>query len=209
MIIKPGYKLVNKLFKQGYKRVAGLDEAGRGAWAGPVVAAAVVFSPQIKIKGLMDSKLLTARQRDFLYVKIVKSALAVGVGVVSERVIDQEGIIEATRRAFLKAADKVAEQADYLLVDGVKFFEHDLPAEFLVKGDRKEALIAAASIVAKVTRDRLMLEYHRKYPHYGFDKHKGYGTNFHRRSLDEYGACEIHRQSYQPILDLCKNDNLM
>lgn len=202
MIIKPSYKLTNKLYRQGYKHIAGLDEAGRGAWAGPVVAAAVVFPPQTKIDGLMDSKLLTVKQREKLYVRIIKTAQAVGIGVVSEKIIDQQGIIQATRQAFLKAIDKVVEMADYLLIDGVKIFEHELPTQFLVKGDRSEALIAAASIVAKVTRDSLMLDYHRRYPQYEFDKHKGYGTELHRRRLDEYGVCEIHRQSYQPVSEI-------
>ncbi len=209
MIIKPGYKLVNKLFRQGYRHIAGLDEAGRGAWAGPVVAAAVIIPPHIKLNGLRDSKLLTAKQREKLYVKIIKAAEAVGVGVVSERIIDQKGIIQATRQAFLKAIDKLGARADYLLVDGVKIFEAELPTDFVVKGDQREAIIAAASIVAKVTRDQLMLGYHRKYPHYAFDKHKGYGTKLHRQKLDEHGWCEIHRQSYQPILDLGKNGDLM
>ncbi len=204
MIIKPGYKLVNKLSKQGYKYIAGLDEAGRGAWAGPVVAAAVIFGPQTKIKGLMDSKLLTAKQREKLYVKIIKQARAVGVGTVSERVIDQEGIIGATRAAFLKAVAKLQRldvPVDYLLVDGVKIFEHDLPVQFLVKGDQREAVIAAASIVAKVTRDNLMLTYHKRFPQYAFDKHKGYGTRLHRKSLDKHGVSEAHRFSYRPIAD--------
>ncbi|KKS43254.1 ribonuclease HII [Candidatus Kuenenbacteria bacterium RIFCSPLOWO2_12_FULL_42_13] len=204
MFIFPNYKIENELYRQGYRNIAGLDEAGRGAWAGPVVAAAVVLPPKLKIKGLRDSKLLSLKQREELFVVIKKNALAIGVGIVSEKTIDSEGIIGATRRAFLAAAEKIKEQVEYLLVDGIKFFGHYLPTSFYIKGDRKIISIAAASIVAKVTRDCILIDYHKEYPLYGFDQHKGYGTAQHMESLEKHGPCAIHRQSFRPIFELGK-----
>ncbi|OGG95711.1 ribonuclease HII [Candidatus Kuenenbacteria bacterium RBG_16_41_7] len=204
MFILPNYKIENELYRQGYRNIAGLDEAGRGAWAGPVVAAAVVLPPKLKIKGLRDSKLLSLKQREELFVVIKKNALAIGVGIVSEKTIDSEGIIGATRRAFLAAAEKIKEQVEYLLVDGIKFFGHYLPTSFYIKGDRKIISIAAASIVAKVTRDCILIDYHKEYPLYGFDQHKGYGTAQHMESLEKHGPCAIHRQSFRPIFELGK-----
>ena len=204
MFILPNYKIENELYRQGYRNIAGLDEAGRGAWAGPVVAAAVVLPPKLKIKGLRDSKLLSPKQREELFVVIKKNALAIGVGIMSEKIIDSEGIIGATRRAFLAAAEKIKEQVEYLLVDGIKFFGHYLPTSFYIKGDRKIISIAAASIVAKVTRDCILIDYHKEYPLYGFDQHKGYGTAQHMESLEKHGPCAIHRQSFRPIFELGK-----
>jgi ribonuclease HII len=201
MFIYPNYKIEKELCKNGYQGIAGLDEAGRGAWAGPVVAAAVILPAKFKIKGLNDSKLLSPQKREELFVVINRSALAVGVGIISEKIIDNEGIIGATRRAFLEAIEKIKDTADYLLVDGIKIFEHIIPNSFHIKGDRKIASVAAASIVAKVTRDHIMRDYHQKYPLYGFDQHKGYGTASHTRSLDEHGWCDIHRKSFRPIID--------
>lgn len=201
MILRPTYRIENKLYKQGYRNIAGLDEAGRGAWAGPVVAAAVVLPSKLRIKGLRDSKLLSPDKREKLYIFIQKNALGTGVGIVSEKVIDQQGIIEATRRAFLQAINKLSVELDYLLVDGVKIFEHQLPYQFLIKGDNRVMSIAAASVIAKVTRDSILRDYHNQYPNYGFHEHKGYGTKKHQQVLDEHGICEIHRLSYQPIMD--------
>ena len=186
MFVRPNYRIENKLYKQGHKNIAGLDEVGRGAWAGPVVAAAVILPPKLKIKGLRDSKLLTSIKRDKLCIFINKNALAIGVGIVSEKVIDKKGIIEATRQAFLRAINKLLIETNYLLVDGIKIFEHKLPLEFFIKGDNRVNSIAAASVVAKVTRDNILKDYHNKYPEYGFDLHKGYGTKQHRRGFDKY-----------------------
>lgn len=201
MFGRPTYKIENDLRAQGFENVVGMDEAGRGAWAGPVVAAAVVLPPGFKINGLNDSKLLTPAKRAELYPIIVKSALAYGTGVVSEKVIDREGIISATRQAFLQALDMLRGLADYLLVDGTKIFPAALPCQFIVKGDQRVASIAAASIIAKVTRDNLLNDYHRQYPVYGFDCHKGYGTSKHRAMIDAYGYCPIHRLSFEPLVD--------
>jgi ribonuclease HII len=201
MLNWPNYKVENRLYKQGYKSIAGLDEVGRGAWAGPIVAAAVVLPPRLKIKGLRDSKLLTPDKRDRLCIFIKKNALAIGVGVISERVIDERGIIEANRQAFLEAINKLRLEVDYLLVDGIKIFEYKLPVDFLIRGDSGVTSIAAASVVAKVTRDNILKDYHNKYPQYGFDLHKGYGTRQHKRMLDRYGVCNIHRMSFKPIME--------
>jgi ribonuclease HII len=201
MFIKPTYRIENKLYQQGYKNIAGLDEAGRGAWAGPVVAAAVALPPKLKIIGLRDSKLLSPNKRDKLYSFINKNALSIGVGIVSEKIIDKFGIIVATRRAFLRALEKVSFKVDYLLVDGTEIFKHKLPIDFLIKGDNRVMSIAAASIIAKVTRDSILKDYHNKYPKYGFNLHKGYGTKQHRRRLNKYGVCDIHRLSYRPMLE--------
>jgi len=201
ILFGPTYKYENKLYKQGYQNIAGLDEAGRGAWAGPVVAAAVILPARMKIAGIRDSKLLSPQQREKLAVYINKQALAIGLGIISEKVIDQQGIIPATRKAFLAAVERLREKVDYLLIDGIRIFDHRLPNEFLVRGDRLVVSIAAASIVAKVVRDNILRDYHQHYPQYGFDLHKGYGTRLHKERLDEYGVCEIHRRSFRPMIE--------
>jgi len=200
MFAKPTYKFENRLYKQGYKNIAGLDEVGRGAWAGPVVAAAVILPPKLKIKGIRDSKLLSPKQREALYIYINKKALGVAVGIISEKIIDSQGIIVATRMAFLKAIKNLKIDVDYLLVDGWKIFEHEKPTDFLIKGDNKIVSVAAASIIAKVTRDHILMDYHQQYPHYNFAKHKGYGTKEHRELLYQHGLSKIHRSSWQPMV---------
>lgn len=200
-MFRPTYRIENRLYKQGYQKIAGLDEAGRGAWAGPVVAAAVVLPPKLKIPGLRDSKLLRPDKRAKLQIYINKNALGVGVGIVSEKVIDEQGIIAATRQAFLEAVRKLPIDIDYLLVDGVKIFEHQAPTNFLIRGDRRVVSIAAASVIAKVARDNILREYHREYPDYGFDVHKGYGTKQHMAMLDKHGVAGIHRMSYRPLIE--------
>jgi len=201
MLFGPTYKYENKLHKQGYQNIAGLDEVGRGAWAGPVVAAAVILPVKMKIAGIRDSKLLSPQNREKLAVYINKQALAIGLGIISEKVIDQQGIIPATRKAFLAAVEQLREKVDYLLIDGIRIFNHSLPNEFLVRGDQRVVSIAAASIIAKVVRDNILRDYHQRYPQYGFDLHKGYGTILHKERLGEYGVCEIHRRSFRPIID--------
>jgi len=201
MFSQPTYKTENRLYKIGYQNIAGLDEAGRGAWAGPVVAAAVVLPPKFKINGLNDSKLLSPAKREELYVIIIKNAVAYSTGIISEKTVDTEGIISATRQAFFKAIKAIENMTDYLLIDGIKIFDHKMPYEFFIKGDNRIASIAAASIVAKVTRDHLLNNYHRQYPVYGFDRHKGYGTAEHRKMIYTHGFCPLHRLSFQPLID--------
>ena len=200
MFNKPTYKIENKLYKRGFSKIAGLDEAGRGSWAGPVVAAAVILPPKLRILGLRDSKLLSPQKREKLFVYINKNSLGVGIGIISEKVIDREGIISATRQAFFQAIEQLEDKIEYLLVDGLKIFDHNIPTDFFIKGDNRSMSIAAASIIAKVTRDDILKKYHGKYPEYEFHKHKGYGTKLHRQALDKYGICDIHRTSYEPIM---------
>lgn len=192
------------LWKKGYKYVAGLDEAGRGPLAGPVVAAAVIISAklQFKTKSLLkevrDSKKLSPKKREMLYKLLTKEPnIEWGIGRVSENMIDKINILEATKLAMKKAVNNL--KTDYLVLDGNFKIDLDIPQKPIRKGDSKIFSIAAASIIAKVTRDRIMKRYHKKYPKYGFDKHKGYATKFHRQVLRKHGPCKIHRMSFRPI----------
>jgi ribonuclease HII len=193
---------------RGYVRVAGVDEVGRGPLAGPVVAAAVVLGEAIGIEGLTDSKKLTASRREELARSICKQAQAVGLGVVSPARIDETNIRLASLEAMSRALSEVLSQGvvpDAVLVDGRDVFTlpQGAPAmrvSAFIKGDARSLAIGAASIVAKVYRDTLMLEYHSLWPEYGFAQHKGYPTKFHRQALLEHGACEIHRRSFRGVL---------
>lgn len=197
----------NKLWKQGYDYVAGLDEAGRGSWAGPVVAGAVVLpAGKFKIKGIKDSKQLSALKREKLFLQIIRNSLAWAAGIVPHSVVDEEGILQANKQAFLKAIDKIKINPDYLIFDGIKFFEPEHEHEFVIKGDDKIMSVAAASIIAKVIRDNLLNHYHKFYPEYMFNKHKGYGTQRHRDALDKHGLCEIHRVTYRPIEEILNKE---
>ena len=182
--------------------VAGVDEAGRGPLAGPVVAAAVIFKPGVCIPFVDDSKKLSERRREELYHAIRREAVAVGVGAVSHEVIDRINILQASMLAMHKAIEQLSVQPAQLLVDG-NFFRHErIPVENVVKGDALSHCIAAASIIAKVTRDALMREYDIQFPHYGFAKHKGYGTQEHVAAIRRYGLSAIHRKTFHvPNLD--------
>ena len=183
----------------GHRLVAGLDEAGRGPLAGPVIAAAVVLPRRCLLAGLNDSKQLTEAERERLYGEILQRALGVGVGRASEREIDTMNILEATRLAMGRAIQALPSAPDYLLLDALELPAIHLPQRAIIKGDTLSVSIAAASVVAKVTRDRLMGEYHRQYPQYNFQAHKGYGTAEHLRMLAEHGPCAIHRRSFRPV----------
>jgi ribonuclease HII len=188
------------LWERGVEHVAGVDEAGRGPLAGPVVAAAVVLPRELTFGGIDDSKKLTPRERERLYELIREEAVAVGVGQCSESVIDEINILRATHRAMRQALDGLGVVPGHILVDGDPV--PDLPAEqtAIPRGDEESAAVAAASIIAKVTRDRLLVEYDRQYPGYGFARHKGYGTPDHIAALTRLGPCEIHRRSFSPVL---------
>ena len=192
-----------KLWKKGFKRVACLDEVGRGPLAGPVVAAAVVIqNTKYKIQDtkIRDSKKLTPKQREKFYKILTKcSDIKWGIGKVSEKVIDKINILEATKLAMIRAIKKLERKPDFLIIDGNFKLNLPIPQKSVVKGDEKVFCCAAASIIAKVRRDRLMLGYAKKYPHYGFDAHKGYPTKFHFKMLKKYGHCQIHRKSFRPI----------
>jgi ribonuclease HII len=195
------------LFEQGYSFIAGLDEAGRGCLAGPVVAAAVILKLDdadlaVRLYGVRDSKQITPQVRERLYDVIMQYALAVGVGVGSVELIDQRNILQATKCAMRSALTQLPLPPHALLLDALLLHDIPLPQRSIIKGDARCLSIAAASIIAKVTRDRLMLELHEQYPHYGFDQHKGYGTPAHLAALREYGVTPIHRQSFAPVREL-------
>lgn len=190
------------IWQQNVRYIAGIDEAGRGPLAGPVVAAAVIFEPYDHIERVKDSKKLSPAQREGLYEIIVQRALAYGIGVVDHLEIDRINIRQATFKAMRKAIGSLAKNPQYLLIDGEELPDKIYRQEAVVDGDERSFTIAAASILAKVTRDRLMMEYHQQYPQYGFDRHKGYGTEFHREMLKKHGPCPIHRRSFLTHLPL-------
>jgi ribonuclease HII len=190
----------------GYRIIAGIDEAGRGPLAGPVVAAAVALNPAAAVDGVNDSKKLTAAKRKILFYEILYNAIAIGVGVVHAAEIDRINILNATRLAMSMAVSDLGTPPDLLLIDALKLPELDYKQVSIVKGDAKSASIAAASIIAKVLRDSMMSSLHEKYPQYNFISHKGYGTREHIRMIHAHGPCEIHRKTFAPVSVL--NENL-
>lgn len=208
-MIEPTWQEEAALAMAGYTHVAGVDEAGRGAWAGPVVAAAVVLPDAAVLRllqaGVRDSKQLTWTQRDRLYDVIRHEATTVGVGIVPPTTIDEAGIVPATRQAMGQAIARLAPAPDHLLVDFVDLPDVQIPQRAIVKGDRRCLSIAAASVIAKVTRDRLMVALDAEYQGYGFARHKGYGTPGHRQALRERGVCPAHRRTYAPVRQLLED----
>ena len=184
----------------GYRCIAGIDEAGRGPLAGPVVAAAVILAPDTPLQGLQDSKRLTAHQRNVVYTAIHQRALAYGIGVVSHDQIDRHNILWATKQAMMQALRQLSLEPDLLLIDGPEGLPLAVPQRPIIRGDAYCASIAAASVVAKVTRDRLMVAYAKHFPLYGFERHKGYPTPEHYAYLQNYGPCAIHRRSFRGVL---------
>lgn len=178
--------------------IAGVDEAGRGPLAGPVVAAAVILSDD-KIEGLRDSKKLSAKKREFLFHEINDKAVSVGIGIVSEKEIDKINILAATHKAMQMALGRLNQKPTLVLIDGYKLPNQVIPNKGVIKGDTKVESIMASSIIAKVTRDAIMLEYEKIFPEYGFAKHKGYGTQQHMEALMEFKATSIHRKSFKPV----------
>lgn len=186
--------------EKGHLSIAGVDEVGRGPLAGPVVASAVILDPEVPILGLQDSKKLSQVKLNDLFEKIQKNALAIGVGVVSAAEIDELNIYQATKKAMREAVLGLHIQADFLLVDAMHI-PLKIDQESLIKGDARSISIAAASIVAKVTRDRMMVKLAETYPNYGFERHVGYGTKEHLSALDEFGITNEHRKSFAPVRD--------
>jgi ribonuclease HII len=184
------------LWQSGVQAIAGVDEAGRGPLAGPVVAAAVIFPVACVVEGVDDSKKLSSTRREELFSAIRERATAIGVGIVDHQEIDRINILQATFRAMYSAVDNLAVRPDHLLVDGNSFPARDIPFTTIIHGDALCHAIAAASIIAKVTRDRIMLEQDVLYPEYGFARHKGYGTSEHRAAIERWGLCPIHRRSF-------------
>jgi ribonuclease HII len=190
------YRYEAQAWRTGLSRIAGVDEAGRGPLAGPVVAAAVVIAPDRRIKGLCDSKVLPAEKREALFAIIQERAIAVGVGIVDHLTIDRINILEATRVAMMQALTRLTVAPELIITDFVKLRDCPCPQRNLVDGDARCATVAAASIVAKVTRDRLMHEIDAEFPLYGFAKHKGYATAEHLAAIDRHGLCPLHRRSF-------------
>ena len=197
LIFLPDFSYEISAREKGYKSICGVDEAGRGPLAGPVCAAAVILPEGIDIPGLNDSKKLSEKKREELYEVIVKKAVSYSVAYGTLEEIEKYNILEATFMAMNRAINGLSVKPDYALIDGNRIPKGiKIPCQTIVKGDFKSASIAAASILAKVTRDRLLLEYDRMYPEYNFKKHKGYGTKEHYEAIKKYGVCEVHRLSF-------------
>ncbi len=192
------------LMAKGFRLIAGVDEAGRGPLAGPVVAAAVVFEKDKYPSGIRDSKQLSPKLRDEIFYKICEKACGVGVGIVNEETIDRINILQAAHMAMLKAISGLEAKPDFVLIDGIMAPRTGFAQKAVVGGDSKSISIAAASIIAKVSRDRIMLEHDARFPEYGFSGHKGYGTKAHMESLQKFGPCRIHRKSFRPVAEALK-----
>ena len=191
----------NKYIEQGYKVIAGTDEAGRGPLVGPVVAACVVLPNDYNNDEINDSKKLTEKKREKLYDIIMRDALSVGVSIISAKEIDEINILEASRKGMIESFKEANKKIkiDVLLTDAMEIKTLDIPVEKIIKGDAKSISIAAASIIAKVTRDRLLLELDKKYPEYGFSSHKGYPTKKHLEAIEKYGIFDEYRKTYGPV----------
>ena len=213
-MVVPDFSREENLFKRGYENIAGVDEVGRGPLAGPVVAAAVIFSKNKLLSklleiGIRDSKLLSPKKREYLSELILEKCHASSIGVVSEETIDEINILEASRLAMRRAVEKLEIKPDFLLIDGNYTIENYPVSQIAIpKADQYVFSVSAASILAKVTRDRILVGLDEKYPEYGFAQHKGYGTKFHLEILEKIGPCKIHRRSFSPIEKLLHRFNL-
>ena len=188
----------NELYNKNIELIAGVDEVGRGPLVGPVVAAAVILPKDFYMKEINDSKQLSEKKRDKLYPIIMENAISVGIGVVNEKIIDEINILEATKKAMKEAINNLTIKPEHLLIDAVKL-NIDIPFTSIIKGDAKSQSIAAASIIAKVYRDKLMYELDKKYPEYDFANNKGYGTKKHIEAIKKYGVLEEHRKTFKPV----------
>ena len=197
----PSYEIENSIYDMGYNAVCGCDEAGRGPLCGPVVAAAVILPRDLVIEGLDDSKKLTEKKRERLFDVITEKAIAFGIAEASPKEIDEINILNASMLAMRRAVEALSVKADFALIDGNCSRGFEIDTECVVKGDAKSASIAAASILAKVTRDRLCAEHDKEYPEYGIAKHKGYPTKEHMDAVRKFGPSPIHRRSFLKFLD--------
>lgn len=193
----------NELYNLGINLVAGIDEVGRGPLVGPVVACAVILPKDFYMEEINDSKKLSEKKREMLYSVIMENAISVGIGVKSEKVIDEVNIYEATKLAMIDAVNNLSVKPEHLLIDAMKL-DIDIPQTSIIKGDSKSESIAAASIVAKVTRDRMLDELDLVYPEYDFKNNKGYGTKKHLEAIKKYGVIDEHRRSFSPVSDALK-----
>ena len=200
----------NKYIDLGYKVIAGTDEAGRGPLVGPVVAACVVLPNDYENEEINDSKKLTEKKREKLYDIIMENALAVGVSIISAKEIDEINILEASRKGMIESFKEANKKIkiEVLLTDAMEIKTLDIPVEKIIKGDAKSISIAAASIIAKVTRDRLLMELDKKYPEYGFSSHKGYPTKKHLEAIEKYGIFDEYRKTYGPVKKIIEQGNL-
>lgn len=190
-------EIENQLHPKGFNYICGIDEAGRGPLAGPVVIASVIMPIDSMIEGVNDSKKISEKKREKLYDLIIKEAIAYGVGIVEQDVIDEINILNATKKGLTLSLKELNKKPDLILVDALNHIDTlGVPYESIIKGDAKSYSIAAASIIAKVTRDRIMREWANVYPQYGFEKHKGYGTANHIQAIKEFGLCPLHRRSF-------------
>ena len=193
-----------ELYAQGIDLIAGVDEVGRGPLAGPVVAAAVILPKACKIPGLNDSKKIPKSKHKEIYEAVLQNAIAIGIGIKDNQVIDQVNIYEATKLAMMEAIGQLEPQPQHLLIDAMKL-DLPIPQTSIIKGDANSLSIAAASIVAKVTRDQMMEEFDREYPGYDFAQNAGYGTSNHLAGLDQLGVTPIHRRSFEPVKSMCED----
>lgn len=194
--IPSNLKIEHSIWQQGIKYIAGIDEAGRGPLAGPVVAAAVIFEANDYIPDIKDSKELSPIQREESFILIKERSIAIGIGIINNRKIDKINIRQATFAAMLKAINSLTIKPEYVLIDGRDELNYPGEQEAIIGGDNLCFTISAASIIAKVTRDRIMEKYHKRYPYFGFSHNKGYATKFHRNMIQKYGPCRIHRKTF-------------
>jgi ribonuclease HII len=189
-------QIEEELYTGGIRHIAGVDEVGRGPLAGPVVAAAVILPKDFDVPGVDDSKKLSGKKREELYDLIIRYSVSYSIGIIDNDLIDRINILEATKLAMKQALERLETRPDYILIDALTLKDISIPQRGIVKGDSLSVSIAAASIVAKVTRDRMMDAFHREYPHYGFDHNKGYGTKAHYDGIHGHGLCKLHRRSF-------------
>lgn len=196
-----------ELYNKNIKLIAGIDEVGRGPLCGPVVACACILPENYHLEGLNDSKKISEKKREQLYEILINDAVSFGIGIKDAKRIDEINILEATKEAMKEAVSNLRVKPEHLLIDAVKL-DIDIPSTSIIKGDAKSASIAAASIIAKVTRDRMMIELGKIYPEYGLEKHKGYGTKAHIEAVKKYGVLDFYRFTFAPISDLIKDSEV-
>lgn len=196
------YKYEKELWDANINYIGGVDEVGRGPLIGPVVTACVILPKEFYLEGLTDSKKLTEKKRDIFYDYIMEHALAVSVGMMDEKVIDEVNIYEATKLAMYQAIENCEIKPEHVLIDAMKLEKLEMPSTSIIKGDAKSISIAAASVIAKVTRDRMMIELDKKYPMYGFKSHKGYPTKKHVEAIEKYGLIDGYRKTFKPISEI-------
>lgn len=200
------YKYENELWNKGIKFIAGVDEVGRGPLIGPVVTACVILPKNFKLDGLTDSKKLSEKKREEFYPYIMEHALSVSIGMKDNNVIDDVNIYEATKLAMYECINQSSIKPEHVLIDAMKLEKLDIPSTSIIKGDSKSISIAAASVIAKVTRDRMLIELDKKYPMYGFKDHKGYPTKKHIEAIYKYGLIDGYRKTFKPISEIVKKE---